>query len=492
MAKRTNFIITLTVGFFFGSAVCFGIDDYSIDNNLGAPRLPTSDARDSFVVPSPLNSNSDLVVTGNVAGGKHFRGVVPYRAGSDFGAGLGSGEIGSFLRRSAPISYRTSPGTYQPYYLPSGTVTTIRRGFVSGLSGQSIKASGGTGDFTPITPEEALALEQFGPRGHLGEIYEQTKPLSMSPYDTQRLISEDYRKQDQKELAEAMLKSKDAGFVRDIKEGQKDEIKQRIVDKSQRPSVPEEPEFKILEPAEALNPETFYFPKEEDTHQIKPDVFEQMRQGLDERTSERQETVPESKKKFQKTSFESEDPYKFSIKDINASTAKAMRGVHKTFATRAEDKFNSYMRAAEDLMKQGKFYLAANAYSLASLYKPDDPLAHAGKSHALFASGEYMSSAYFLAKAINMFDEYVKFKVDLLSMIGDLDKLENRIADVVSWQKKSGAPELQFLLSYVYYQTGKLSLAKEAIDDAAEKIPDSFAVTALKKTIDAEIGAGEN
>ena len=96
-----------------------------------------------------------------------------------------------------------------------------------------------------------------------------------------------------------------------------------------------------------------------------------------------------------------------------------------------------------------------------------------------------MSSAYFLAKAINMFPEYVNFKVDLLAMIGDKDVLENRIADIETWQEKSDSGELQFLLGYLYYQMGDLVKAKEAIYGAAEKIPDSAAITALKKVIEA-------
>ena len=103
-----------------------------------------------------------------------------------------------------------------------------------------------------------------------------------------------------------------------------------------------------------------------------------------------------------------------------------------------------------------------------------------------------MSSAYFLAKAINMFPEYVNFKVDLLTMIGDKDTLENRIADIAVWQKKSGSGELRFLLGYLYYQTGNLVKAKEAVDGVAEKIPDSVAITALKKVVDAAAEAGKN
>jgi hypothetical protein len=43
---------------------------------------------------------------------------------------------------------------------------------------------------------------------------------------------------------------------------------------------------------------------------------------------------------------------------------------------------------------------------------------------------------------------------------------------------------LQFLLGYVYYRTGQLLRAKQAIDAAYEKTPESPAVQAMKITID--------
>jgi len=95
-----------------------------------------------------------------------------------------------------------------------------------------------------------------------------------------------------------------------------------------------------------------------------------------------------------------------------------------------------------------------------------------------------MSSALFLSRALEIFPEYARFKIDLVAMVGDKDKLESRIAEVERWLEISGAPELQFLLGYVYYQMGRLDRAKKAIDAAYEKLPDSPAVIALKKAID--------
>jgi len=164
--------------------------------------------------------------------------------------------------------------------------------------------------------------------------------------------------------------------------------------------------------------------------------------------------------------------------------AKQIMGEHKTFASYSKDKFNQHMRAAEQYLKEGKYYRAADTYTLASIYKGDDPLAYAGKSHALFAAGEYMTSALLLSRALEIFPEYAQFKIDLAAMVGDRDKLDSRIVDIKEWVERSGSADLQFLLGYVYYQTGRMDEAKESIDAAYEKLPNVPAVITLKKAID--------
>jgi tetratricopeptide (TPR) repeat protein len=168
--------------------------------------------------------------------------------------------------------------------------------------------------------------------------------------------------------------------------------------------------------------------------------------------------------------------------------AKSIRGEHKTFASYSKDQFNEHMRAAEQYLKEGKYYKAADTYALASLYKSNDPLAYAGKSHALFAAGGYMSSALFLSRTLEIFPEYARFKIDLVGMVGDRDKVESRIADIQEWLHTSDSGELQFLLGYVYYQLGRIVEAKKAIGAAYEKLPDAPAVKTLKKAIDSATG----
>jgi tetratricopeptide (TPR) repeat protein len=142
------------------------------------------------------------------------------------------------------------------------------------------------------------------------------------------------------------------------------------------------------------------------------------------------------------------------------------------------------MHEAEGHLKAGRYYRAASCFSLASVYQSGNPLALAGRGHALFAAGEYVSSALFLSRALAVSPEYLLVKVDLVGMLGDENKLAGRIADIEQWLARSGSSQLQFLLGYVYYRTGQLHLAKQAIDAAYEKTPESLAVQAMKIAID--------
>jgi hypothetical protein len=230
----------------------------------------------------------------------------------------------------------------------------------------------------------------------------------------------------------------------------------------------------------------------------KPDVYEQMKMKLRQPALDLavQGRIPETSvsdqtKETVGTAAGPADSNKSttSIKpatpaDLRVGAAASIKDVYKSFAAYTHDKFNYHIRAAENYMKQGRFYRAADAYTIATVYKPDDPLGYAGKSQALFAAGEYMSSALFLARAIEIFPDFAKVKVDIVSMIGDKDIIENRIIEAKEWRDRSRSAELEFLLSYVYYQMDRMEFARLAIESAAKKMPDSQVIATLKKAID--------
>jgi tetratricopeptide (TPR) repeat protein len=187
---------------------------------------------------------------------------------------------------------------------------------------------------------------------------------------------------------------------------------------------------------------------------------------------------------------------KLSQADLSAR-ARRIRGPHTSPEFYSEAKFNQHLQTAQGHLKAGRYYAAADSFALASIYKLDpgeagsDPvqagglaLCLAGRGHALFAAGEYISSALFLSRALKIAPEYARTKIDLAGMLGGQNKLESRIAEIKEWLGRSDSAQLEFLLGYVCYRTGRLGQAKQSIDAAYTKMPQSPAVEAVKRAID--------
>ncbi len=95
-----------------------------------SPTTPLSIYEGGLVAtPNPIDNSSALAVTGNVSGGKHFQGSVPYRPLTSIDAPLGSTSIDPFLRRTMPSATPDdSAGASSPFYSQTGTVATAASG----------------------------------------------------------------------------------------------------------------------------------------------------------------------------------------------------------------------------------------------------------------------------------------------------------------------------------------------------------------------------
>ncbi|MBA7675000.1 hypothetical protein ES703_83228 [subsurface metagenome] len=500
-----------------------------IDSPVGSGRVPPSSARSGLIrSPNPIDRSGNLIITGNVAGGRHFRGVVPYRATSSFGAGVGSSSLDSFLRRSASSGdFGTFSGRYTPYYSPSATVTTTRPNRPGVFRPTATRIGGRAADGFALRAGSAIKSGRQQALSAVSNI--KLRPRRFSPQELEKLIADGVATYAQaKRIADEQNLAQMERLRQDLKQlrHRAPQLKQSLIsrDESLRPFTKLEPSADVLQPLKLQKPtgqageEDFPTQKRAfRTLDKQSDVYEQMKQQIDnlQKTLERLRAVEQPEDTAQRRRTEdrrqktedrrqrtddrrwttddrrwtTEDEIRNILgTDVDVSAkAKSILGPHKTFASYSNDKFNQHIRAGEMYLKQGRYYRAADSFTMASIYKPDDPLAYAGRSHALFAAGEYMSSALFLSRTLEIFPEYARFKIDLVAMVGDRDKLESRIADVEEWFQRSEAPELQFLLAYVYYQMGRLDRAKEAIDAAYEKLPDSPAVIALKKAIDSAV-----
>jgi len=149
----------------------------------------------------------------------------------------------------------------------------------------------------------------------------------------------------------------------------------------------------------------------------------------------------------------------------------------------SQEKFDHYLRAAEQYLRQGRYYRATDSFTLAAAYKPDDARPYLGRSHALFAAGEYLSSAVVLARAIDLDPRSTLGRSDLVNTVGGPDVFASRVTDLEQCAKTANAPQLQFLLAYVYFQMGRPAEAKAAIAAAEKRLPASPAIDLLKLAV---------
>jgi len=452
--------------------------------------VPQSSIRSGLIrSPNPVDTSSNLVITGNVGGGRHFRGVVPYYAPSTFSGALGSSTLDSFLRDSAGSEdIGQFSGRTIPYYSQTGTVTTTTPGRLG-----IVRPPAASPGIDALSPEAGRVLPplpgtQVMPGRESSISLRYVGPLSTKLLEPRQVTSPDADLYMQQQTLTAQQWFWARRFRQQLEQEQEKAIEPVGKLPPQQAEKLDKGVLRQVEPqAPAKQP-----------HQEKlPDIYEQMKQRIYElqKSSQEPPAAEQLKKSDEK---QRKPPADQTTEDSQKKTsavdellsgdvstrARTILGQYKSLAAFSNDKFNQNMRDGELYLKQGKYYRAADAYTLALIYKPADPLAYAGKSLALFAAGEYMSSALFLSRAMELFPEYASLDIDIVALTGDRDILETRAADVGEWLKKGDVVELQFLLAYVYYRLGRLEEARTAINAAYEKMPDAPAVIALQKAIE--------
>jgi hypothetical protein len=180
----------------------------------GSLTTPPS-ATQSGLTPNPnsrgINSGNDIV-TGNVGGGREFRGVVPYGSSAYIQSPQFSSSTDTFIRRSTGSSYATdrSPGAVQPYYSPYQSVSSL-----SSRSSSNYSSAGSSAlqlpqmsplkqplNFGLVPLEEARKLQQqnIPVRPQTVEnatpeslVYSNYRPLTSTPLEMESYISEEVK-----------------------------------------------------------------------------------------------------------------------------------------------------------------------------------------------------------------------------------------------------------------------------------------------------------
>ncbi len=173
------------------------------------------------------------------------------------------------------------------------------------------------------------------------------------------------------------------------------------------------------------------------------------------------------------------------LPEADHKKAARIRGKHKTFDSLARAKTEDYIKIANKMLTAGKSYKAADACTLAIVWRPENAEAHLIKGLALFAAGEYMSASFFIQQAIELNKDYASEKIGLEEKIPDIDLIDNRLVEAKQWQRQARSPEIAFLIAFINYQQGNVISALEIIEKAVEKMGDNAAVKALHEVIKA-------
>lgn len=155
-----------------------------------------------------------------------------------------------------------------------------------------------------------------------------------------------------------------------------------------------------------------------------------------------------------------------------------------TFVGSEASPINSLMGQAEELLRQGAYYRAASRYESARAVDPRNPLPYLGRGHALFTAGEYVSAVVEVQRGIDRYPEIGYFSLDLQALIDDPDVFDRRRADLENRLEMRENYRLRFLLGYVEYYGGFPEIGIEDLKKAAAAAPPDSIIARFPKQLE--------
>ncbi|MHC4630095.1 MAG: hypothetical protein ACYS9C_02355, partial [Planctomycetota bacterium] len=228
IVKNRPLIIAVVLFFAFGSATAWpqigsGVENPAIRNPVGLSTVPPSSIQSGLLAsPNPIDASSNLVITGNIRRGRHFRGTMPYRSATSFSTSLGSTSLQSFLRDSAgaeDFGHYTGKYRARPYYSPTETVTTTRPGRSGVFRPAGTRISSRAPDvfgLEPLPKTQALSsldssvsdIRLWGPQTQYSALG-QRRSMSLSPQEIEQLAQRElsvYRRGEKLDRTEGIRK----------------------------------------------------------------------------------------------------------------------------------------------------------------------------------------------------------------------------------------------------------------------------------------------
>lgn len=473
--RMVKWIILL--GVVWGSGAVYGQTYASQDGHL----LDANPRQGSMGWNTPMRLDAlvpraNLYITGNVGQGASFQGLVPYRSTGEMGATLGSSTLSNFRRDSVGVTdLSVNLAAPNIYIDPSRAVTGLYGGRVVNTAQVYSR---------PVTPVGANLLTSpyssdlsVRPLSRSSSSSLRIEPISVPDYTTGSpgLTRSPWPSQPLSPTIPGQLPAVESrGKLPPLT--------------SEQTRMVTEPQAEVLQENQALSSDLLIPAGDSsaldavesssyDIGQVYAELWESYRQ-MPAIQAQPVPGVTDSLSNLSQTGAEVSEP---SWSGYGTLPAVGDAGGKRSLLQ--EKQISEYMKQGEQYMNEGKFYAAANAFDTAVFYDSRNPLPYLAKSHALFAAGELMSSAFFLQKAFGLSKELAQMPVDLPRLFPSRERLDQRMADLQRWEERTGQPMLLFLRGYYQYQLKQYELARQSLEQAAERLPQNPEIQVLLEAV---------
>ena len=481
----------------------------------------------------------NMMVTGNVTGGASFRGLVPYQSPGEFSGTLGSTSLSNFQRDSFSIGAVASPRPYNPF---------VRGGFVA-PSVQSRPPGGATlHSFTPyVSTSRATTTTQGGTIVGTSQLYQTSRPQAGPPPATS-WASNQVNPLAVRPLGQSLYSLRYPGggldadrFAATLPPGEVFTPPgwQETLPDGRSPQVAPYDPF-LREPA----PEPLQ-PKDLRVQPLEPDQLEQGRSdpsGQDlpsQQAGQRVGTPGDQRPASVLEEFQAQldgqagleglarqealrPPQDADLSPRQISPGQTPPGVtaraglaalpsadappadaasltlrpvvtREAFEQRSRQQYARHMRQGEQLLKQGEYYQAVNAFDNARMYQPNRGDSYLAKGMALFAAGEFMSAGFFVNRGL-LIEPALATQWTVSGLSIDPERVQQQMAELQRWYGETKRPELLFLQGFIQYVGGQLDEAQATLHQVAQAAPQQrqtigYLLEAIKAT-HAEQGEG--
>ncbi len=437
-----------------------------------------------------LVPRANLYITGNVGQGASFQGLVPYRSTGEMGAPLGSSTLSNFRRDSVGLTdLSVNLAAPNIYIDPSRAVTGTYGGQVvntARLYSTPVTPVGANLMMTPYSGD--LSMRPLS-RSYSSSL--RINPISVPDYSTGSpgLPRQPWQSGPVMPTIPGQLPgSEGTGIgepVRNTNALTSEQTRLRMETETpgytESTVLPGDTLWQNAEPSGAnLRQGAAY-----DIGEVYSEVLESYRQLPPSGTVPAEGAALNS---LQNPSPESKEVSSPSLSGFGSLSMGKDKSLQPN--PLQQKQMSEYMKKGEQCMNEGKFYAAANAFDTAVFYDSQNPLPYLAKSHALFAAGELMSSAFFLQKAFGLSKELAQVPVDLQRLFPSREKLDQRMADLQRWEERTGQPMLLFLQGYFQFQLKQYEPAQESLKQAAERLPENPEIQVLLEAVKAAQASG--